>query len=181
MKFNQKRAVSPIIATLLLIAIAVAAGIIVYVYVNSLAGGLTGGGGGAQVSSQVELTAYNFNQLTGTPPTGNCATSGTGNAAPCAIIFVKNTGGSSVTVGDVYFDGAQLTETGTAFTMAPQVDYEFVLLHVVGTTPTCVTADTGDCFSGLPSSITAGTTHTVKIVESTGTVSVFSVTAGSSG
>ncbi len=46
MQITARKAVSPIIATLLLIAIAVAAGIIVYVYVNSLCGNVTGGGGG---------------------------------------------------------------------------------------------------------------------------------------
>lgn len=41
MNFQRRRGVSVIIATLLLIAIAVAAGIIVYVFVNGLAGNLT--------------------------------------------------------------------------------------------------------------------------------------------
>ncbi len=59
MHVTVRKAVSPIIATLLLIAIAVAAGIIVYVYVNSLAGGLTSGGG-QQVSEQLSLDAYNY-------------------------------------------------------------------------------------------------------------------------
>ena len=50
MKFSR-RAVSPIIATLLLIAIAVAAGVLVYVYVNSLSGNLTSSNGN-QVTHQ---------------------------------------------------------------------------------------------------------------------------------
>ena len=69
MKVTARRAVDPIIATLLLIAIAVAAGIIVYVYVNSLAGGLTQSGG-QQVSKQLSMDSYAF------------AASGA-NTAPC--------------------------------------------------------------------------------------------------
>jgi hypothetical protein len=42
---SRRLAVSPVIATLLLIAIAVAAAIIVYAFVTGLIGGLTGGGG----------------------------------------------------------------------------------------------------------------------------------------
>jgi flagellin-like protein len=42
---GRRSAVSPVIATLLLIAIAVAAAIIVYAFVTGLIGGLTGGGG----------------------------------------------------------------------------------------------------------------------------------------
>jgi hypothetical protein len=45
MKGKKRLAVSPVIATLLLIAIAVAAAIIVYAFVTGLIGGLTGGGG----------------------------------------------------------------------------------------------------------------------------------------
>jgi flagellin-like protein len=45
MTTRRRSAVSPVIATLLLIAIAVAAAIIVYAFVTGLIGGLTGGGG----------------------------------------------------------------------------------------------------------------------------------------
>jgi flagellin-like protein len=182
MKFARKRAVSPIIASLLLIAIAVAAGIIVYVYVNSLAGGLTGTSG-QQVSGQVEMTAYNFQEISADAPPTNagCVTSGTGNSSPCAIIYVKNTGGSAVTLGNVYFDGVALTEEGSAPTMNPQSDYEFALMQVYGTgSPTCAPG-TGQCFQGLASSYTAGTSHTIKIVESTGTVTVLTIVAGKTG
>jgi flagellin-like protein len=103
MKFNHRRAVSPIIASLLLIAIAVAAGIIVYVYVNSLAGGLTSGGG-QQVSQQLQLQAYTFNP---TLPSG--VTSGT-----VADVFLENTGSSTLTISAIYFDGNALVEWGLA-------------------------------------------------------------------
>jgi flagellin-like protein len=56
----SQRAVSPVIATLLMIAIAVAASIIVYVWSIGLLGGLMGGGG-SQVKEQLILEAYKWN------------------------------------------------------------------------------------------------------------------------
>jgi hypothetical protein len=94
MKVTARRAVDPIIATLLLIAIAVASGIIVYVYVNSLAGGLTSGGG-AQVADQVSMDAYNYGTLT----------------AP--VITVRDVGSGTVSINNIFFDGQIATITGS--------------------------------------------------------------------
>ncbi|MEM2962583.1 MAG: archaellin/type IV pilin N-terminal domain-containing protein, partial [Candidatus Bathyarchaeia archaeon] len=52
-----RRAVSPVIATLLMIAIAVAAAILVYVWSMGLVGTLQGGGG-KQTTEQIILEAY---------------------------------------------------------------------------------------------------------------------------
>src|SRR5438445_227478 len=59
MKFQTRRGISPIIATLLLIAIAVAASIVVYVFVTGLAGNLTTGGG-QQTTERLQMQSYNF-------------------------------------------------------------------------------------------------------------------------
>src|SRR5467141_4060756 len=98
MKMTARRAVDPIIATLLLIAISVAAGILVYVYVNSLSGGLTASGG-QQISEQASMDSFNFNTL----------------AAP--VINIRDTGGSSTTLNAVYFDG-QPCQAGNALCTA---------------------------------------------------------------
>ena len=103
MNFSRRRAVSPIIATLLLIAIAVAAGIIVYVYVNSLSGGLTSGGG-QQVSQQLQLQAYSFTGVSGTAVSTN---------GVIVDVSLENTGSSSITISSIYFDGTALTNFGT--------------------------------------------------------------------
>jgi flagellin-like protein len=130
MKFTHRRAVSPIIATLLLIAIAVASGIIVYVYVNSLAGGLSSGGG-TQVSSQLQLQAYSFTGVSGTSVTSN---------GVVADVFLQNTGSSSLTISSVYFDGTALTQW-----FATAGAYKQYLL-----TPT----SGGNCFAVVPTSTT---------------------------
>jgi len=92
----NKRAVSPVIATLLMIAIAVAASIIVYVWSIGLLGGLMGGGG-SQVKEQLIMEAYNW--------------SGNGTLT----FTLRNVGSSSVTVDSVYLGGNPLdTDVGTA-------------------------------------------------------------------
>ncbi len=188
MKFYKRRAVDPIIASLLLIAIAVAAGIIVYIYVNGLAGGLTSGGG-QQTTERLQMQASNFNISP-----GSCACSG-----DVLLISLINSGSGSTTISAVYFDGAAQTitapptsdtalasnqafvvPTATTMTSALAGDIHFSAntqqtAYTVGSTgQVVITFATG-------STPTSGTTHTVKIVSSTGAQFVMTVTAGKSG
>jgi archaeal type IV pilus assembly protein PilA len=155
MQTAARRAVSPVIATLLLIAIAVAAGIIVYVYVNSLAGGLTGGGGGQQVSGQVSMDSYSF-------------TAGTSQAL---IVYLRNTGASTVTLdsGAMFLDGVPQTDThtGGAGTACSVGSY----LLATGSV----------CYVSFSVTSTAGTSHTLKVLDVSGGTYVFPVTSGRSG
>lgn len=132
MNFSRKRAISPIIATLLLIAIAVASGIIVYVYVNSLAGGLTGGGGN-QVAQQLQLQAYSFTGVSGTAVSSN---------GVIADVFLENTGSSSLTISSIYVDGNQLTEFAT--NVGPAYNQYFEAATVAG----------NNCFAAIPTGAT---------------------------
>ena len=87
---SNKKAVSPVIAVLLMIAIAVAAAILVYVWAMGLIGTLTGSGG-QQVKEQIILDAYNW-QSGGT-----------------MTIYMRNVGASQVIVDSVYVGGASAT------------------------------------------------------------------------
>src|SRR6266550_446948 len=98
MKFQRRPGVSVIIATLLLIAIAVASGIIVYVFVNSLAGGLTQGGG-QQTTERLQIQSFNF-QLNPT----SCACT-----QQLLQMFLLNSGSSATTISTVYYDGVLQT------------------------------------------------------------------------
>jgi hypothetical protein len=129
-KKTARKAVDPIIASLLLIAIAVAAGIIVYVYVNSLAGGLTSGGG-SQVSQQLQLQAYTFTGVSGTTVSSN---------GVIADITLENTGSSSLTISAIYFDGNALTELG-----APGGPYSRYFEPA--------TAANANCFAAIPAGV----------------------------
>ncbi len=214
MKLQERRAISPIIATLLLIAIAVGAGIIVYVFVTGLAGTLTGSGG-QQVTQQLQLQAYTFNPIPG-------GSTGTGQVVN---FFLKNVGSSSLTIANVYFDGTQLVEWGagtytanlmvpngaanpSCFAMTPTgttilastsatpttgtaalctgsstcTVLSFCLVLSANTETSTLAAQTANqLFVGLSTVQTAGSSHTLKIVTSTGGQYVFSVIAGRTG
>ncbi|MEM2865222.1 MAG: archaellin/type IV pilin N-terminal domain-containing protein [Candidatus Bathyarchaeia archaeon] len=84
-----RRAVSPVIATLLMIAIAVAASILVYVWSMGLVGTLQGGGG-KQTTEQIILEAYDAtksNEWT---------------------LYLRNVGSSKVTVSALYINGTAI-------------------------------------------------------------------------
>jgi flagellin-like protein len=90
MGMSMRKAVSPVIATLLLIAIAVAAGIILYVFVSGFTGSLTQTGG-QQAAEQVVMDAYDFKTLSPTPT--------------LSITF-RNTGTVEVTIDKLYYDAS---------------------------------------------------------------------------
>src|SRR5579864_6195655 len=100
MKFQRRPGVSVIIATLLLIAIAVAASIIVYVFVNSLSGNLTQQGG-QQVADQVSMDAYTYPSA-GTAP----------------VVVLRNVGSASITLSAIFFDGNLCQASGVTCTSA---------------------------------------------------------------
>jgi flagellin-like protein len=155
MQKTARKAVDPIIASLLLIAIAVAAGIIVYVYVNSLAGGLTSGGG-QQVSDQLALDAYNY----GTISTGT-------------VITVRDVGSTTITISSIFFDGqlvqtSWLTPSSGCDTGASSISPTGTCTFTIGTGSPAVSA-------------ASGTSHIIKIVSSSGGTAVFTVAAGRTG
>jgi flagellin-like protein len=88
----NRKAVSPVIAVLLMIAIAVAAAILVYVWSMGLIGTLQTGGG-QQVREQIEMDAYNWQ----TPGT--------------LTLYLRNVGAADVVIDEVYISGEQATVT----------------------------------------------------------------------
>lgn len=155
MKVAQRKAVSPIIATLLLIAIAVASGIIVYVFTGSLAGNLTKSGG-SQVTEQVSMDAYSYQ----TPPS--------------LTIYLRNTGPSTINMSQVYFDGTSYV-AASMFSSASTS----CTLAVNGESVQC--APGGTVVLTLSEASTTGQSHTVKVVTADGAPFPFSVVAGSTG
>jgi flagellin-like protein len=101
--FNN-RGVSQVIAALLLIAIAVAAAILLYVFAIGLLGSL-GTGGGGQTKEQLIMEAYNWDY------TGNSITLTVRNVGPAAI-DAANT--------DVFVNGSPYGQLGgTCDTLQP--------------------------------------------------------------
>jgi archaeal type IV pilus assembly protein PilA len=171
---KQSIGVSPIIATLLLIAITVAAGIIVYVFVSGTVGGLTQGGG-RQTGQQVELTAYSFTPLSGSGLTCNGNGTVTG---PCLTISLKDSGGSAVTIDSIFFDGQKLTPnsalTTTPITLNTEGNSNVLIAQAVGG------SGTKGWYAGLPTGLTGGSSHTLKIVTANGGLFSYTLIAGSS-
>ncbi|MEM2228584.1 MAG: archaellin/type IV pilin N-terminal domain-containing protein, partial [Candidatus Bathyarchaeia archaeon] len=98
-KLNRK-AVSPVIATLLMIAIAVAASILVYVWSMGLVGSLQGTGG-QQTKEQLIMEAY-------------VATSSTS-----WTLYMRNVGPANSTVAAVYVEGRRASFSPTPFSLTP--------------------------------------------------------------
>ena len=124
----SKKAVSPVIATLLMIAVAVAASVIVYVWSAGLLGTLMGGGG-AQVKEQLIVEAYDW---------------GT-NAS--LKLFIRNVGSSDVKLAAIYVGGTPYNATDTI----PVKQVVQVTVPASGTSgtayPVKVVTETGGVFS----------------------------------
>jgi flagellin-like protein len=108
-KVNEK-GVSPVIAVLLMIAIAVAAAILVYVWSMGLIGTLTTGGG-SQTREQVIVDAYSWNAST------NAIT-----------LYARNVGSAEVILDAVYVGGdVASTNMGTTLpVLGPVIQVDIV-------------------------------------------------------
>jgi flagellin-like protein len=146
---TNRKAVSPVIATLLVIAIAVAAALLVYVWAMGLIGGLQTGGG-EQVTEQITLDVYDWNASSGS-----------------LEMYLRNVGRSEITVDELYvstnsgievFDGAGASTGGTG-------DIAIGTYEIF----TCgVTAG----------NLTPGASYTIKVVTESGGVFTYSAVAG---
>ena len=161
MRLSARRGVSPIIATLLLIAIAVAAGIIVYVFTGSITGSLTQGGG-AQVSEQISMDAYSYPSAGTTP-----------------VLVLRNVGGSSITINQVYFDGNLCQASGVTCTLAPTLTTAGGC--TAATLPSVCSTGSYTQVTLAVSSQTVGTSHIIRIVTADGGTFTFTIIAGRSG
>ncbi len=180
---------SPVIAVLLLIAIAVATGILVYVWVSGLAGALTSGGGGTQVSEQMSMDTYDFTN------TSN------------VTIVIRNSGASRIILDRIYFDGnavaIAIVKNGTTvvYRVSGLSDTTYYncssgssyYLSVIDGLPSSFTGVTGANIKGnmtldaeatltlsitLKSSAIPGSSHIIKIITADGAIFSFSVIAG---
>jgi len=92
---NSKKGVSPIIATLLLIVIAVAAGVVTYTFVTGFIGSSTSQTG---PTGTLSVDAYSFDSSTGN-----------------LTAYIRNSGSKAVTISNIYFNGTLLTNTSSTY------------------------------------------------------------------
>jgi len=128
----NRKAVSPVIAVLLMIAIAVAAAILVYVWSMGLIGTLQSGGG-QQVREQIMMDDYTWPDDT----TG-------------LTLYLRNVGSSTVTVDAIYIEGVQAT-SAAALTISIQS-----LTTISGLTVTGVTLTNGAAYTIKVITLTGG-------------------------
>jgi len=147
------RGISTIIAALLLIAIAIAAGVLLYVFSMGLIGSLQGSGG-QQTKDQLIMEAYQWPANYGT-----------------LTLNLRNTGSSTINIGlATYYVGGTL-ETGTCGTFSTGST-------AAGLIPggTCIDAVT----IAVPGSFSGGVAYVLKIGLADGGVMSYSVIAGRS-
>jgi flagellin-like protein len=114
---RRLKAVSPVIATLLLIAIAVATAIILYVFVAGYVGSLTSTGG-QQTVERLQMDAYNYRTNT-------------------LSLTLRNVGGTAVQIDQIYFGGT-IVNTHAGSTCFSTVPLDVQQTCIINMTPTPV-------------------------------------------
>ena len=147
MKIDKRKGVSPIIAVLLMILIAIAAGIMVYAFIAGWIGGATAGTTVVQGQLTVDFATANTTNIT---------------------IFVRNVGGVQVRLEAIYVTAANgsLIYTNTSLAKA---DLTINPGEVINFTIPFKGDD--------PINLEVGNVYTVRLVASDGSTLVFSVRA----
>jgi len=183
-KMASRRAVAPIIATLLLVAIAVVGGSIIFVFSQGFFSA-------AQVSGSPNIESLRFTGYDATDGTtvlvhdgsvfAAANTAGNGLVANEKLaIYVQNNGVSKATLGEVRFGGLEYAYTPAAFAGAGTV------YHVMTDNASFITTSAPEIQPGqqativleLGENIKNGRDAQIKLTTSTGSVFVGTVIAG---
>jgi flagellin-like protein len=135
---NNSKAISPIFATLILIAIAVIAGVVVYMFTSGTLATMTGGGTAAQEKVAIQGVQYNSTQIITTTPT--------------IAVYAQNTGSGVVTINGFIVKDSQ----GTVVTQA-----------TLGTT-TALNAGTLTTVTGVISAPLSSGSYTITLTTKAG-------------
>jgi len=142
----NRRGVSPVIAVLLLVVIAVAAAVLTYIWILSYTGSLQQQSNTAQLQEKIKIDGVNVN---------------TGYSPDRIYVYVRNIGNSKVTISKYYLldtNGKILaTSTFSSYTLNPG------------------TVDTSTSHY-ISYNVVDGTTYTVKVVTSSGTEATYTFT-----
>ena len=146
-KVHKRSAVSPVIATLLLIAIAVAAAIIVYAFVTGLIGGLTTTGGSSLVQVSGTLTVPS------------------GSGAATLVVNVKNSANNPITIVTVSSDTANAGSGLNGVSSAGAYAADGTAFTIFGGSSLPIGQSTsGVATSSGASTVIAGDTYTFTVV-----------------
>lgn len=157
----NRRAVSEVVGALLMIALAVTAGVVVYVYSSGLIGGLQGAKVNPPYMEKIALDYYRW--ILGSSSNGTLT------------LILRNTGSSQVTLADFFIEGNPMASNATTFgsgcLTAPQ-------------NPQTLNVNGAGCqvqifYSSL--SFTSGVAYNVRVVTSDGAIFNYSCIAGTTG
>lgn len=158
----SRRGVSVIIAALLLIAIAVAAAVLLYVFSIGLLGSLQGGGG-QQTKEQLIVEAYSW----------------TGTMSGTLLLTVRDVGTSSLTVSDVFVNGI-LQLTGGAGVSGTGCGLPAGNVPLLTTCTITVSTWASGTFGTGSATAASGVAYPIKVVSADGGVFSSSAIAGQS-
>ncbi|MEM0364547.1 MAG: archaellin/type IV pilin N-terminal domain-containing protein [Candidatus Nitrosocaldus sp.] len=157
-----KRGVSPIIATLMLVAIAVVGGVVVYTYFQNISSKVAPQ---STVAENIQLIGYDVRQVNPIQNHlgGGIAGANNGASITYAALYIKNNSPSSLQISKVYVNGAQYNFNSGALAASQ--------FHIGSSTSsgtnTINAASTDTLLLRLSSTVSAGTNLTV-IIESAG-------------
>ncbi|MGQ0795980.1 MAG: archaellin/type IV pilin N-terminal domain-containing protein [Nitrosopumilaceae archaeon] len=199
---RSRRAVAPIIATLLLIAIAVIGGVMIYVFTQGFFGDSSISR--SPSADTISLSGYDMREIpaaTGIEQHENTPVVGMGDAGAAGManneegaLFIRNLGENSYTISKLEVNGRLLTFDGTGVltggewgmitvpdtaTTTAGVAFQGAATILAGETGTLVVSFDGDGAGGNDNNAAAGRTIPVKITSSSGSVYNFNVVTGS--
>ena len=144
-KIQKKKGISPIIATLLLILIAIAAGVIVYAYVVGFIGNAANQNGTGPSSESLNINTWYLNS---TVPE----------------LFVQNTGSNAINITAVYFYSSAGSVVGSNITVAA-----YGAAHGTGVV---ISAGSTKVIYAVGITLTKGTEYQAKVVTVNGGTAV---------
>jgi flagellin-like protein len=153
---NSRKAISEIVATVILILIVIAGAAIVYVYSSGTMGRLQGSQPQQPYANQIVLEYYNWN---------NNST----NQMTHLTLYLRNAGSGRGLLGDFFVNATLVTLTGscTTYTTTPLLP---------GNTCTAILS-----VSAIPKAPIAGYAYAVRLVTKDGSVFSYNLIAGQSG
>ncbi|MGQ9759263.1 MAG: archaellin/type IV pilin N-terminal domain-containing protein, partial [Candidatus Methanomethylicaceae archaeon] len=155
MRLNRK-GVSPIIATLLLIVITVAAAVVTYTFVMTFVGS------GTQTQTVTGKLSYDSYKVDGTTDANITA-------------YIRNVGGTSVLINSVYVDGTAYTFSNNSITATDSGNWTVVDAINATSANAIIDPNAVKILFINTNNLNAAQWHTVRMVCTDGTILEFSV------
>jgi flagellin-like protein len=145
---KNSKAISPIFATLILIAIAVIAGVVVYMFTSGTLATMTSGGTAGQEKITVQAASIKSGAV------------GTGQVT----VYVEQTGGPAATVNSVIIKSS----SGSTLGVVPAASLSNTGPLTSGTLVTIQSATTGGSAYTLPATVVAGGSYSLIVTTAAG-------------